>query len=244
VGHGEARQRGQCLPVVQRGREQRAGFCEKPVRLLGQPASFESEVPFASRGTRWIRAQYIPDRDANGNVQGCVSLVLDVTDAKHAEQRLAEEARLNETLYRVGTALAQDLDLDTVFARLTDEATALRRAQFGAFFYNVDDPERGRYMLYTLAGVPREKFAGFPMPRNTDVFAPTFAGEGVVRSDDITKDARYRKSAPYHGMPAGHLPVRSYLAVPVSLGKDSDLRMTEKESTMNFTSPRGVPTQL
>ena len=87
--------------------------------LAGQPASFESEVPYASRGTRWIRAQYIPDRDANGNVRGYVSLVLDITDAKHAEQRLAEEARVNETLYRVGTALAQDLDLDTVFARLT-----------------------------------------------------------------------------------------------------------------------------
>ena len=183
--------------------------------LAGQPVSFESEVPYASGGARWIRAQYIPDRDTNGNIQGYVSLVLDVTDAKRAEQRLAEEARINETLYRVGTALAQDLDLDTVFARLTDEATALCRAQFGAFFYNVDDPERGRYMLYTLAGVPREKFAGFPMPRNTEVFGPTFAGDGVVRSDDITKDARYGKSAPYHGMPAGHLPVCSYLAVPV-----------------------------
>lgn len=183
--------------------------------LSGESVSFESEVPYAHGGTRWIKGQYVPDRDVNGDVQGYVSLVLDVTDAKRAEQRLAEEARLNETLYRVGTALAQDLDLDAVFARLTDEATALCRAQFGAFFYNVDDPGRGRYMLYTLAGVPHEKFAGFPMPRNTDVFAPTFAGHGVVRSNDITQDPRYGKSAPYHGMPEGHLPVRSYLAVPV-----------------------------
>ncbi len=53
------------------------------------------------------------------------------------------------------------------------------------------------------------------MPRNTDVFAPTFRGEAVVRSDDITKDSRYGKNAPNRGMPPGHLPVRSYLAVPV-----------------------------
>ena len=183
--------------------------------LRGEPVSFESEVPYASGGARWVRASYVPDRDADGGIRGYVSLVLDITDAKRAESQLAEEARLNETLYRVGTALAQDLDLDTVFSRLTDEATALCRAQFGAFFYNVDDPERGRYMLYTLAGVPREKFEGFPMPRNTAVFGPTFAGEGAVRSQDITKDPRYGKSAPYHGMPEGHLPVRSYLAVPV-----------------------------
>ena len=182
--------------------------------LAGNFVSFEAEVAYAG-GARWIRSQYVPDRGADGSVEGFVSLVLDITDAKHAEQRLAEEARLNETLYRVGTALAQQLDLDAVFDQLTNEATALCRAQFGAFFYNVDDPKRGRYMLYTLAGVPREKFDGFPMPRNTDVFAPTFAGDGVVRSEDITKDPRYGKSAPHHGMPAGHLPVRSYLAVPV-----------------------------
>jgi signal transduction histidine kinase len=53
------------------------------------------------------------------------------------------------------------------------------------------------------------------MPRNTAVFGPTFNGEDVVRSDDITKDPRYGKNSPHHGMPKGHLPVVSYLAVPV-----------------------------
>jgi signal transduction histidine kinase/CheY-like chemotaxis protein len=53
------------------------------------------------------------------------------------------------------------------------------------------------------------------MPRNTAVFAATFAGEGVVRVDDITRDPRYGKNAPHHGMPKGHLPVRSYLAASV-----------------------------
>ena len=32
-------------------------------------------------------------------------------------------------------------------------------------------------MLWTLSGVPREAFAKFPMPRNTGIFAPTFAGD-------------------------------------------------------------------
>ena len=53
------------------------------------------------------------------------------------------------------------------------------------------------------------------MPRNTEIFAPTFNGEGIVRLDDVLADPRYGHSAPYHGMPEGHLPVRSYLAVPV-----------------------------
>jgi light-regulated signal transduction histidine kinase (bacteriophytochrome) len=53
------------------------------------------------------------------------------------------------------------------------------------------------------------------MPRNTAVFDPTFRGEGVVRCEDVTLDSRYGKNPPHHGMPKGHLPVRSYLAAPV-----------------------------
>jgi PAS domain S-box-containing protein len=53
------------------------------------------------------------------------------------------------------------------------------------------------------------------LPRNTPLFDPTFRGTGVVRIDDVLQDARYGTMAPHHGMPKGHLPVRSYLAVPV-----------------------------
>src|SRR5262249_40047235 len=84
-----------------------------------------------------------------------------------------------------------------------------------AFFYNVINADGESYQLYTLSGVDPGKFAQFPMPRNTAVFAPTFGGTGIVRSGDITKDPRYGQNAPYYGMPKGHLPVRSYLAVPV-----------------------------
>ena len=98
---------------------------------------------------------------------------------------------------------------------VTDAATHLTAAEFGAFFYNVLNDAGESYMLHTISGVPREAFARFPMPRNTEVFEPTFKGTGVVRSPDITKDPRYGHNPPYHGMPRGHLPVRSYLAVPV-----------------------------
>jgi PAS domain S-box-containing protein len=183
--------------------------------IAGRAVTFEAEVPYARLGPRWVRAEYVPDIGSAGEVRGVVTLVLDVTEAKVAAARLTEEAAVNETLYRIGAALNTNLDLDSIFQRLTDEATKVCHAQFGAFFYNVDSAERGSYMLYVLSGVPREKFAGFPMPRNTDVFAPTFRGEGVVRSEDITKDPRYGRHEPYRGMPPGHLPVRSYLAVPV-----------------------------
>jgi PAS domain S-box-containing protein len=120
-----------------------------------------------------------------------------------------------ELVVKTGLLLAKHLDLPTLVQAATDAGLQLCGAQFGAFFYNVIDARGESYLLYTLSGVDREKFAQFPMPRNTAVFAPTFEGHGIVRSGDITKDPRYGHNAPFHGMPDGHLPVHSYLAAPV-----------------------------
>src|SRR3546814_5559222 len=73
---------------------------------------------------------------------------------------------------------------------VTDAATQWSGGKFGAFFYNQVDDKGEIYSLYTLSGVPRSAFADFEMPRNTAVFAPTFDGTGIVRSDDIRKDPR------------------------------------------------------
>lgn len=134
---------------------------------------------------------------------------------RQTERRLRDESRVLEVLNKVGTAVAAELDLERAVQVVTDAATELTGAAFGAFFYNVLDEEGGSYMLYTLSGAPLEAFAKFAMPRNTEVFAPTFMGTGIVRSDDITKDPRFGRNSPYHGMPKGHLAVCSYLAAPV-----------------------------
>ena len=115
----------------------------------------------------------------------------------------------------MGAAVAAELDLERAVQVVTDAATELSGAQFGAFFYNVVDERGGRYMLYTLSGVPREAFSRFPMPRNTALFGATFRGSGIVRSRRRHQDSALRQERPHYGMPKGHLPVRSYLAVPV-----------------------------
>jgi PAS domain S-box-containing protein len=160
-----------------------------------------------------------PVRDASGSIIGASKIARDITDTRRIEAErirlLEENVAVTEALNNVGTIVASDLDRDKVVQAVTDAATELTTAAFGAFFYNVENDAGQSYVLYTLSGVPREAFAKFPMPRNTEVFAPTFTGRGVVRSPDITSDSRYGHNPPHHGMPAGHLPVRSYLAVPV-----------------------------
>jgi signal transduction histidine kinase/CheY-like chemotaxis protein len=156
-------------------------------------------------------------------------VTVDITNRKQTEEAFRaiaeEQRRAAETLARhvatlaslnaTNLALASPTDTETIVQTATDAATLATRAEFGAFFYNVVKPSGEQYMLYTLSGVPRAAFSKFPMPRNTAVFAPTFTGEYVMRSADITQDPRYGHNAPHKGMPEGHLPVRSYLAVPV-----------------------------
>ena len=152
---------------------------------------------------------------AGDEVVGMLGVIQDITEQVRTRERLQLEAESLETINRVGRLLSGQLDLQPLVQSVTDAATELSGAEFGAFFYNVLDDKGESYMLYTLSGVPAEAFSKFPMPRSTAVFAPTFRGEAVIRLDDVRKDSRFGRNAPHYGMPKGHLPVVSYLAVPV-----------------------------
>ena len=171
---------------------------------------------------RWFKTRGTPVRDGTGEIVKWFGSCTDIDDQKKAaEERQAllireRTARTRaELLNRVGTLINSELDGQKLAQRVTDLATEILGAEFGSFFYNVVNEAGESYLLYTLSGAPHEAFAKFPMPRNTEVFGPTFRGEGIIRSDDITKDRRYGKNSPNAGMPEGHLPVRSYLAAPV-----------------------------
>ncbi|MBB4569273.1 ATP-binding protein [Rhizobium leucaenae] len=176
---------------------------------------YETEYRVHSLGQeRVIIARGRVETDSNGHKR-ISGVVIDVTEEKAAATALLEQTRALAVLNRAASEISGDLDQERLVQTITDAAVEITGAEFGAFFYNVVDTLGERYTLYSLSGAPREAFSQFPMPRNTQVFAPTFTGAAVVRSPDITKDPRYGRMAPHHGMPKGHLPVRSYLAVPV-----------------------------
>lgn len=156
-----------------------------------------------------------PIRDAQGVIVGASKIARDITSQKRAERAVRAEHGVTEQLNLVAQALATELDLNRIVQIITDAATRITRAQFGAFFYNRVDEQGESYTLYTLSGVDRAAFEKFPMPRATALFGPTFRGEGVIRLADVRQDPRFGRNEPHHGMPAGHLPVVSYLAVPV-----------------------------
>lgn len=156
-----------------------------------------------------------PIRDSAGNIIGASKIARDISERVESQRLLKEHSERLETLNAMSKAVAETLDTETILQRVIEATTKITGASFGAFFYNTTNENGESYTLFTLSGAPREAFERSGMPRNTEVFNPTFSGQGLVRSDDITKDERYGKNPPHSGIPEGHLSVRSYLAVPV-----------------------------
>jgi len=188
----------------------------------GEPAHVTGEIFFRLDGSSFPVEYRVSPLYESDRLRGAICTFADISERQAAEEALRaterdlrEESRALQVLNRAGAVIAGDLELSQIVQTVTDAGVELTGAQFGAFFYNVLNEAGESYTLYTLSGVQREEFSKFPMPRNTAIFAPTFAGEGTMRSDDILLDPRYGHNAPYKGMPEGHLPVRSYLAVPV-----------------------------
>ena len=190
-----------------------------PIVLLSARAGEEARIDGLSAGADEYLVKPFSARELLASVASQLELARVRRDSERA---LRENVAVTETLNQVGALVTSNLDRTEVVQAVTDAATEVTGAEFGAFFYNVLDEAGESYTLYTISGVPREAFSKFPMPRNTAVFEPTFKGTGVVRSDDITKERVYGHNAPHYGMPAGHLPVKSYLAVPVK-GRGGDV---------------------
>ena len=165
----------------------------KPVTILAVPERVD-EIPNiierirngervdhyrTKRQTKYGRVLHVsltvsPIRDASGKIVGASKIARDITDSIRAEEErtlaLAREQEARQTaelLNQVGPLLASELNAQTLAQRVTDLATQLTAAEFGALFHNVLDERGNSYMLYALSGVPREKFSHFPMPRNT-----------------------------------------------------------------------------
>jgi PAS domain S-box-containing protein len=120
-----------------------------------------------------------------------------------------------ELLVQTGLRLTKNLELEAIGQLVTDAGMELCGAQFGALFYNVIGPAGASRFLYFVSGSDHEKFATSPMSGDMTIVSAVFEGTRTVRSSDITRDSRNRYNVPSHWKERGHLPVRSYLAVPV-----------------------------
>ena len=137
-------------------------------------------------------------------------------EARPAGDGACRRAAHSATPQCAGLALTADFELERIVQTLTDEATALCRAEFGSFFYNVIDA-RGE-SVHALHAERRAEggLRGLSLAaRDADLLDDVQRGGHRSLGRHPPRPALRRDGPAAGGMLEGHLPVVSYLAVPV-----------------------------
>ena len=136
-------------------------------------------------------------------------------ELRSARDELHEKTRVLEAVNQIGLALASQLAIDPLLQLVTDSATQLVGAEFGAFFAKSVNEQGDALMLYTLSGADRANFQHLSLPYASAPFDLALGSEGVIRADDIDLHPAFGRLSPFLLTPPHDLPARSCLAVPV-----------------------------
>ena len=150
-----------------------------------------------------IRAQIRARREAEAFAQNLMA----------SEAALFLETRTLETMNYIGRLISGELDLDKLVSAVTDAATQVSGARFGVFVYPIEDRGSSR-LMFSLSGLDRSAI-GRTLYDSPSALLPDLQRRGVLRSDDVRTDPRFKDRAPNAILPVTHPPIASYMAVPV-----------------------------
>ena len=124
---------------------------------IGEKVDHFETVRMHKDGSRVaISLSVSPIRDSSGKIVGASKIARDVTERVTLETAAREHAANTEKLGEIGALVASTLERDRIIQKVTDTATQMTQAEFGAFFYNVHDVKSGdAYMLYTQSGATK-----------------------------------------------------------------------------------------
>jgi PAS domain S-box-containing protein len=83
--------------------------------LAGDGVSYEEAFHYPDIGQRWMRIEYVPDRDHAGIVQGFIGFVSDITERKQLEKALEESEEKFKTLVTNTEEIVYMIAIDGTF---------------------------------------------------------------------------------------------------------------------------------
>ncbi len=99
--------------------------------LGGEVVEYDVELPYPA-GTHWMRVNYVPERDTNGDVTGWIASIVDITEVRNADALVQRDLRDMSTLREVGAISVAASDDATIYAAILNAAISLMGADFGS----------------------------------------------------------------------------------------------------------------
>ena len=158
--------------------------------LAGQHVDYEAEVHFKDIGPRIVQVAYAPDEDDSGEVRGWVGSIIDVTEKRQAEQRVAADLRAMTLLAKVGSEPGRDdATADRRLYQFLDAAIIIAGAQKGNI--QLPDPSSGLLQIVAQRGFKKPFLNFFENVRSEDPWACAAAlqrGTRVIVEDVLTDE--------------------------------------------------------
>ena len=101
--------------------------------LQGHHVQFDNEAYFENAGVRSLRVIYVPEKNSSGEVVGWVVSIVDITDQKRAEKRIAADLHATTRLQELGSELVREgAKLDDCLQQIVDTALIVAGTEKGA----------------------------------------------------------------------------------------------------------------
>jgi signal transduction histidine kinase len=144
-------------------------------------------------------------------------------------QRVERQNRELLALHRAGLDLSGNLSLDTLLEKVVEQATQLLDARYGAVALFDDERRIQQFVTAGLTQAQRDRIG--PPPEGQGLLGIALREGRRLRLTDIEADPRAA------GMPPGHPPMRSLLAVPIICKGPfrGNLYLTEKTTSPSFS---------
>jgi PAS domain S-box-containing protein len=195
--------------------------------LSGQVVSYEVELVLPT-GARFVHATYIPQRAGDREVDGVVTLVVDITERKAFERYRAEAAQRAERLLTITSALADAVTAAQVYHAVVDRVAAALGASSGALWLTEHDGRHAR--LAHAIGYSETSTAALELlPLDRDGATP--ASDVIRKAEPIWIPSQGALLRDYPHLSAATTPGRSYHAACLPLVSD---RLTLGVLAMTF----------
>ncbi len=181
------------------------------VMTSGRPKlGIEEQINTASGEILWIQTNKVPVNDAEGNVVGVLAIVNDLTEHKHTEEYLRQEAERSKVLLELYDK-AKGLTENELYEFALDRAVELTGSEIG-FLHIVSDDQKtielktwNQAALKTCAVVSDSHYSINKAGNWAD----------CVRTQKPVVYNDYPRSPHQKGIPSGHAPIHRFMSVPV-----------------------------